>query len=131
MRLRHAEHCLARRHAADPAEAVLDQVALQAAYAVRFTRHMGWLWVFIQSSLSLLATKIILIMIIIVIVMNSHAAVQAEAAGQPRSQTSCPAGRVGGPALLARLCHGEWLMVRCSGGSRHVLLNPSEAYNDN
>lgn len=34
VRLRHAEHCLARHHAADPAEAVLDQVALQAAYAV-------------------------------------------------------------------------------------------------
>ncbi|XP_075728389.1 neprilysin-1 [Rhipicephalus microplus] len=41
VRLRHAEHCLARHHAADPAEAVLDQVALQAAYALYKQRHQG------------------------------------------------------------------------------------------
>lgn len=36
VRLRRTERCLARRHASDPAEALLDQVALQAAYAVCF-----------------------------------------------------------------------------------------------
>lgn len=41
MRLHHAEHCLARHHAADPAEAVLDQVALQAAYALYKQRQQG------------------------------------------------------------------------------------------
>ncbi|KAH7940149.1 hypothetical protein HPB52_022064 [Rhipicephalus sanguineus] len=41
VRLRHAEHCLARHHAADPAEAVLDQVALQAAYALYKQRQQG------------------------------------------------------------------------------------------
>ncbi|XP_049511388.1 uncharacterized protein LOC125939907 [Dermacentor silvarum] len=41
VRLHHAEHCLARHHAADPAEAVLDQVALQAAYALYKQRQQG------------------------------------------------------------------------------------------
>ncbi|KAL1430789.1 hypothetical protein MTO96_014655 [Rhipicephalus appendiculatus] len=41
VRLRHAEHCLARHHAVDPAEAVLDQVALQAAYALYKQRQQG------------------------------------------------------------------------------------------
>ncbi|XP_077529867.1 endothelin-converting enzyme 1-like [Haemaphysalis longicornis] len=34
VRLQRAENCLVRHHAADPVEALLDQVALQAAYAV-------------------------------------------------------------------------------------------------
>ncbi|XP_077492562.1 endothelin-converting enzyme 1-like [Amblyomma americanum] len=41
VRLRRTERCLARRNAADPAEALLDQVALQAAYAMYKQRQSG------------------------------------------------------------------------------------------
>ncbi|KAH9380481.1 hypothetical protein HPB48_008815 [Haemaphysalis longicornis] len=41
VRLQRAENCLVRHHAADPVEALLDQVALQAAYAMYKQRQGG------------------------------------------------------------------------------------------